>query len=236
LRLLVLRPEPDASETAARLRVLGHSVLVEPMLRVEFGPEPAGLPEPAAVLFTSRNAVRALDRWRLPDGWRNRPAFAVGSETAALARAAGFGDVRVGGRDAAALADVVAGTLPPERGTILLYPAAHDRTGDLEELLSARGFLVCLVEAYRAVAAERLGEATATALRNGEIDGVLVYSRRTAETFRDLARSAGLGRLPRIAVYALSESVAEPLRALGPAEIHVAARPDAMLALLPATG
>jgi uroporphyrinogen-III synthase len=235
LRLLVLRPEPDASETAARLRALGHSVLAEPMLRVEFGPEPAGLPEPAAVLFTSRNAVRALDRWRLPDGWRNRPAFAVGSETAALARAAGFGDVRVGGRDAAALADLVAGTLPPGQGTIL-YPAARDRAGDLEELLSARGFSVCLVEAYRAVAAEHLGETTATALRNGDIDGVLVYSRRTAETFCDLARSAGIGRLTGIAVYAISQSVAEPLSGLGPAEIHVAARPDAMLALLPATG
>jgi len=230
----VLRPEPDASETAARLRALGHSVLVEPMLTVEFGPEPAGLPEPATVLFTSRNAVRALGRWRQAADWRDRPVFAVGKETAALARASGFRDVRVGGRDAVALADLVAGELSPARGTIL-YPAARDRTGDLEKLLSARGFSIGLVEAYRAVAAERLGEATAAALRNGEIDGVLVYSRRTAEAFCDLARSAGLDHLPGIAVYAPSESVAEPLSALGPAEIHVAARPDAMLALLAAT-
>lgn len=232
MRLLVLRPEPDASETAARLRALGHSVLVEPMLTVEFRPEPAGLPKPAAILFTSRNAVRALGRWRQAADWRGRPAFAVGKETAALARASGFGDVRAGGRDAAALADLVAGALPPGQGTIL-YPAARERTGDLEKLLSARGFSVRLIEAYQAVAAERLGETTATALSNGEIDGVLVYSRRTAETFRDLARSAGL-RLPGIAVYALSGSVAEPLSVLGPVEIHVAPRPDAMLALLPA--
>ena len=228
----MLRPEPDASETAARLRGLGHSVLVEPMLTVEFGPEPAGLPEPAAILFTSRNAVRALGRWRQAADWRDRPAFAVGKETAALARAAGFRDVRAGGGDAAALADVVASELPLGRGTIL-YPAAGNRAGDLEAFLSTRGFSVRVIEAYRAVSTERLRETTATALRNGEIDGVLVYSRRTAETFRDLAVAAGLGRLPRIAFYAISQSVAEPLRALSPADIHVAAQPDAMLALLP---
>jgi uroporphyrinogen-III synthase len=234
LRLLVLRPEPDASETAARLRALGHSVLIAPMLNVEFRPEPAGLPEPAAILFTSRNAVRALDRWRQAAGWRHCPAFAVGEETASLARAAGFSDVRAGDRDAAALADLVAATLPPERGT-LLYPAARDRAGDLERRLTGLGLEVRAVEAYRAVAAEELGEATATALRNGAIEGVLVYSRRTAATFRDLAQKAGLDHLPHVTFYALSESVAELVVAFRPAEIRIAARADAMLALLSAT-
>ena len=69
MRLLALRPEPDASETALRLRRLGHTVRVEPMLTVEFRPEPADLPEPAAILFTSRNAVRALDRWPRTAAW-----------------------------------------------------------------------------------------------------------------------------------------------------------------------
>jgi uroporphyrinogen-III synthase len=173
LRLLVLRPEPDASETASRLRALGHKVLVEPMLTVDFRPEPADLPEPAGILFTSRNAVRAIDRWPRTAAWRDRPAFAVGPETAALARASGFAKVHVGSRDAAALAELVAEVLPPAAGT-LFYPAARDRAGDLRECLADAGFSVHLVEAYRAVAAADLGAETVAALRRGEIDGVLV--------------------------------------------------------------
>ena len=232
MRLLVLRPEPDASETAARLRAQGHDVIVEPMLTVELGPEPASLPDPSAILFTSRNAVRAVAGWSRAAPWRDRPSFAVGRETAACARAAGFSDVRAGSGDAAALADLVAAALAPGEGTIL-YPAARARAGDLEGILTARGFSVDVVEAYRAVPAARLSAATAAALRSGRIDGALVYSRRTAETFRDLASAAGLDRLPRIAFYVVSAAVAEPLRALRPAAIHVAARPDATLDLIP---
>jgi uroporphyrinogen-III synthase len=232
MRLLVLRPEPAASETAAQLEAFGHEVIVEPMLTVELGAEPACLPDPSAILFTSRNAVRAIEGWPRAAEWRDRPAFAVGKETAASARAAGFSDVRAGSGDAAALADLVAAALAPGEGTIL-YPAARDRAGDLEGILTARGFSVDVVEAYRAVPAPHLSEAALAALRSGGIDGALVYSRRTAETFRDLAGAAGLDRLPGIAFYVVSASVAEPLRALRPAAIHVAARPDAALALIP---
>jgi uroporphyrinogen-III synthase len=232
MRLLVLRPEPDASDTAARLRALGHDVIVEPMLSVELRPEPLNLPDPLAILFTSRNGVRAVEGWPRAALWRDRPSFAVGGETAACARAAGFSEVRAGGGDAAALAELVAAALAPVEGTIL-YPAARDRAGDLEGILTARGFSVHVVEAYRAIPATRLSEGAATALRSGALDGALVYSRRTAETFRDLAGAAGLDRLPGIAFYVVSAAVAEPLRALRPAAIHVAARPDATLALIP---
>jgi uroporphyrinogen-III synthase len=232
MRLLVLRPEPAASETAARLQALGHHVLVEPMLAVELGREPSVLPDPAAILFTSRNAVRAVAGWRQAAACRGLRAFAVGKETAAFARATGFADVRAGSGDASALADLVAAELSPSDGT-LLYPAARDRAGDLEGLLAARGFSVHVVEAYRAIPAERLDEATAASLADGAIDGVLVYSRRTAATFVELARAAGLEKLPEVAFYVVSAAVAEPLRALAPAAIHIAARPDDLLALIP---
>src|SRR5262249_6721763 len=209
LRLLVLRPEPDASATAARLHALGHGAVVEPMLRVALRPEPPDLPDPAAILFTSRNAVRALQHWPRASAWRDRLAFAVGPETAARARSAGFSEVRIGSRDAVALAALVETALAPGTRPIL-YPAARDRAGDLEAILSARGFGMRVVEAYVAETALRLGDETVAALRNGEIDGVLVYSRRTAETFRDLTRAAGFDRLPAIVLYALSEAVAHP--------------------------
>jgi hypothetical protein len=51
-------------------------------------------------------------------------------------------------------------------------------------------------------------------------------------------QAAGLDRLPGVTFFALSDSVAEPLRRLNPVAIRTAVRPDgeAMLALLAAAG
>ena len=61
MRLLVTRPEPEATRTAALLRSHGHDVIVAPLLRVEPVAEVAFGPGPwAALAFTSANAVRAI--------------------------------------------------------------------------------------------------------------------------------------------------------------------------------
>lgn len=234
MRLLVTRPEPEAEETAAALRALGHDVLVQPLLDIVFAAPPAGLPEPAAIVVTSRNGVRALAAWPAAAGWRAKPVHAVGAATAAAARAAGFTDVRAGGGDVATLTERVLAEFPPDGGPIL-YLAARDRAGALAGTLGARGFDVRTVEAYRAEPAPRLDAAVAAALKAGAIDGALFLSRRTAETFRDLAVAAGLqDRARQIAYFALSEAVAAPLRALSGSGVRVAPRPDAdsLLALI----
>ncbi len=61
MRILVTRPEPDASATGQRLEALGHQVTTEPMLQVEFLPiDPVAFTGAQAVIATSRNALRAL--------------------------------------------------------------------------------------------------------------------------------------------------------------------------------
>jgi uroporphyrinogen-III synthase len=88
-RVLVLRPEPGASETAARARQLGLDPVVAPLFAVQ--PVPWKTPEASqfdAVLLTSANALRHGG-----DGLkelRALPAYAVGPATAEAARDAGF--------------------------------------------------------------------------------------------------------------------------------------------------
>lgn len=232
MRLLVTRPEPDASETAERLRGLGHTVVIQPMMRIAFSPEPARLPAPAAILFTSRNAVRAVEHWSAAGAWRRLPAYAVGKATAALARDIGFTDVRVGSGDAAALTDLVRADF--DKAGAILYPAARDRSADVAGMLA--GFNVLTVEAYRGVAATRIDDAIAAAIRSATIDGVLFFSRRTAAIFADLVSAAGVAlNLRRVTFFTLSAAVAEPLARLQPAEIVIAARPDddSLVALIP---
>jgi uroporphyrinogen-III synthase len=104
VKLLILRPEPGASETAARARAIGLEPVVAPLFAI------AGVTGPPvdpalydAVLLTSANGAR-----HAPVGLTRLPCFAVGESTAEAARAAGFAEVRTGPGDGAAAAAMMA--------------------------------------------------------------------------------------------------------------------------------
>jgi uroporphyrinogen-III synthase len=226
MRLLVTRPLPDAGETAARLMARGHDVLVEPLLTIVYAPPPAaGLPDPAALIVTSRNGARALARWPQSRGWRNRPVFVTGPATARAIATLGFTDVRVGAGNAAAVAERVRADLVAAGGSIL-YPAGRDQSGTLADDLSAQGYDVRLIEAYHADAAETLNPAAREALRRRAVGGVLFYSRRTALAFAAIVAKERLApQVAGVVAFALAEQVADPLRSLA-LDVHVAAQPD----------
>jgi uroporphyrinogen-III synthase len=225
LRLLVTRPEPDAEETADRLAALGHEAILQPMLHVVFAPPPEALPEPAAIMATSRNGVRALAGWPIARAWRDRPLFVTGKGSTATAREARFADVRPRGADAASLADRLVSDIAPDAGPIL-YVAGRDRTGALAGGLSALGYAVAVVEAYRAEPVDSLDAAVAAALAGGRIDGILLFSQRTTEAFLAAIDKAGLrGALAATPCYAISPRAAEPIRGVA-RDIRIADHPD----------
>jgi uroporphyrinogen-III synthase len=234
LRILLTRPEPDASETAARLQAGGHEVVVAPLLTIAIAPPPSDPPDPKAIILTSRNGVRALATWPQAAQWRDVPVFVTGVATARTAREAGFADVRTAASDAADLADHFMAHIDKDMRPIL-YPAARDRSGALTEGLRANGYDVRTIEAYGAEMAKTLGAAGMDAVRRQAIEGVLLYSNRTAEAFRTIVDRYDLTEHLRMTVlYALSNRVAEPLRGL-PGWLRVAPHPDeeSLLAMLP---
>ena len=106
-RILVLRPVPGASATVKRAKALGLDAIATPLFTVV--PLAWDAPDPEAhdaLMLTSANALRhagpTLARYH------PLPVYAVGTATAAAARAAGFGNVHVGDTDAAALLDRMA--------------------------------------------------------------------------------------------------------------------------------
>jgi uroporphyrinogen-III synthase len=233
LRLLVTRPEPDAERTAAALRARGHDVLVMPMLSVEridadFGPGPW-----VAVLMTSANAVRAIAGHRQFWALSALPTLVVGERTRAAAEAAGFADVVSANGDAEALARLAVARFSP--GPIpMLYLAGEQRTADLEGALRSHSFNVRTVAVYRTVAATEFSQAIKHALASGEIDGVLHFSRRSAEAFLAAAGAAGaLGNALTTRHYCLSAQVASAL-AKEADGVEIAAHPSeaALLALV----
>ncbi|MET1111515.1 MAG: uroporphyrinogen-III synthase [Allosphingosinicella sp.] len=182
MRLLILRPEPGASETAGRARAMGLEPVVAPLFAIT---GVAGPPVEAmrydAVLLTSANGAR-----HAPAGLTALPCFAVGESTAAAARAAGFAEIRTGPSDGAAAAAMMAGA-GIERA---LHPCGRDH---LE--VEAPGVEIerRIVYAAEPVAHE-LFEGPAVAM---------LHSARAAARFAELAGDKGA-----IAVAAISEAAA----------------------------
>lgn len=233
MRILVTRPEPDATRTADRLRALGHEPVISPLLVIASNAPPAGLPDPAALVLTSRNAVKALSLWSQASHWCDRPLFVTGRGTSEAACSAGFTDLRSADGDAKDLASLVMSGVGPDVGPIL-YPAARDRSDTFVAQLRAAGYDIHVVEAYRADVVPAFDAGVREALRSGRIDVVLLYSRRTAEAYRRAIERAGLeSAVRRIRICALSHRVAEPLAGLID-KVDVASHPDegALLALL----
>lgn len=228
MRVLVLRPEAQARASAARLAVAGHDPFVAPVLSINATGMPAPAGEFAAVLVTSANAAPALFSLERAS---DIPVFAVGRRTAAMLDTMGCGPT-VSAPDAACLARLVAEQLAPGR---LLLIAGRDRKGEPEASLGRLGFNVVVWEAYHAIAAPNLPETARHSLAGGDLDAVLHYSRRSAETALALVTAAGLHAdfaMPRH--LCLSDDVAEGLSGLSGATVKVADRPDedALLALL----
>src|SRR5882724_9060296 len=186
MRLLVTRPEPDAARSADALRARGHQVLVAPLLQTQSIAADFGGPF-AAVLMTSANAARALTAHPRAAELTALPVLTVGARSAEVARAGGFSDVTSA---EGALADLVRLAAQRFSEARLLYLAGEDRAGDLAGGLSAHGIAVETAVIYRAVACETLPGEIVNAI--DRLDGVLHYSRRSAETLLRLAQRAGL--------------------------------------------
>ncbi len=93
--------------------------------------------------------------------------------------------------------------------------------------LRLRGQSVTTVVVYRAIKADKFPPAAAAALAAGQIEGVLHFSRRSAEAYIDCARAGGiLAQALAVTHFCLSAPIAEPLTAEGAKRIRIAARPE----------
>src|SRR5471032_2430195 len=232
MRIAVTRPHDDSERTAAALRAQGHEVLVAPLLQVE--PVVAAIRESwGAVIVTSANAAGAIAAHPARAALIKLPVFAVGRRSADACRQVGFTDVVTAGGDVRDLIRLIVARRADAAGP-LLYLAGEDRAADLIGELTARGIAAEMAVVYRAASAPFPADLT-TALKAGEIDAVLHFSRRSADNYLAGTAQAGVAK-QALAVrhLCLSAQIAEPLAAAGAAHIAIAARPDeaALIALV----
>lgn len=245
MAVLVTRPFPDNERTADALRARGFAVMLAPMLRFEPVALPADLGcDFGAVIVTSGNALRAVvpqlqatpqeGSQRGGSGLLQLPLFAVGEQSAAAAREAGFTKVISAGGDAADLRDLIVASAKTgdknrvfKKSAMLLYLAGSDISRDLASELSGRGFHVLTQTVYRMAPVAALPREACDAFAVQGIEAVLHFSRRSATAFVAAARAEGV-EISALAVpqCCMSASIAEVLREAGAARVMVANHPD----------
>lgn len=232
MRVLVTRPSEDAKNTAGRLAQMGHAPLISPLLEIKFreGSE-LSFEGVQAIVATSANGIRALVRRA---SRRDLSVFAVGAQTAATARGAGFTDVKNADGNSIGLADAIAKWAKPENG-ILFHAAGNETAGKLSERLREHGFQFRRDVLYDIEPVQSLSHDVVEAIRDGELDAVLLYSPRSAENFSRCVQQADLTEMCRALIaICISEAAAKKIEAMPLREIRVAARPseDAMFEAL----
>jgi uroporphyrinogen-III synthase len=205
--VVVLRPEPGNTRTAAALRALGLEVRQVPLfgvLPVDWTPpDPAGFD---GLLLTSTNAVRHGGAGL--DPFKRLPVVAVGAATAAAASEAGFAVAVTGAEDARA---VVAEAR--DRGFARLLHLAGRERAPTEDGVEA-------VTVYASDAAS----VAADVARSFEDAVVLVHSARAAARLAELVDGAGADR-SRIVLVAISLAVGDAA-GTGWADLAIAPQPS----------
>lgn len=228
MRLLVTRPASDAAKLAKRLRGLGHSVHISPLIQIHYlqNIEWPDKP-PMAFAITSANGVRALIKLekQFQLKYHKRPqnilVFAVGPTTAKAARTGGWREVVTSEGSVPALIKTISNHYSAEgiprsgaskvnaAGETLWHISGDITAGDLVGGLQECGLPARRISLYEAVAAKTIPQRIMQRLSS--YDGVLLYSKRSARIFTNLTKSQSIKPI----AYCLSQPIADEVRAVG---------------------
>ena len=192
MRVLITRPEREATTLATALSQRGHVPVIAPLFRLEILHPPAdfaaSLAACQAVLLSSANGARALAE---ASEQRGRPILAVGDTTATTAEGLGFTAVTSAAGDGAALVELARRRLDPRAGP-LVHVSGVDLALDLGEALGRDGFEVRRFALYDARAEGTLPDSARAALQARALDAATFFSPRAAQQFAKLVGEAGL--------------------------------------------
>ena len=232
MRVLITRPEREATALAAALSERGHLAVIAPLFHLQILHPPsdfeARVSACQAILLTSANGARALAE---ATHQRSRLLFAVGDTTAATAEGLGFTAVTSASGDGAALAALVRQQLDAKAAP-LLHVSGTEVGFDLGEALGKDGFEVQRVALYEAREADALPASAAAALQARALDVATFFSPRASALFAELVRTAGLvDSLSDVSAVAISPAALAPLADL-PFKASVAAQRPTRQAVL----
>lgn len=201
---------------------MGIKTLIEPCIRIELVKLNKRLRvKKSIVIVTSLNGARAF-AGNCDD--KSSRIITVGAQAAEFLKEDGFSRVMHSAQNAKELLDYIKSHFAPGADKFLYIRSRHT-AADLKSSLN--GYLIRDLFLYESVAAAAFSSNLAGLVADGKINGILLYSARTARIFVELAEKAGIAKfLDKMVIFCLSPSIAEVCRTIPHKEILAAASPD----------
>ena len=212
--VLLTRPKNASESLAHELERNGYESIIEPLLVIE----PLTTPRPdisgcGTVMITSSNA---LETGQELAALFDLPCFCVGPRTAEKARSTGFRNVRSSSSDGTELARLIETTLKnnfPNEKPQILHISGLDIDSKAQDELTRLGHRVIVWPVYAARPVLKLTERMASLFKQQQLDAVLVFSVRTAETLKALLGQNGLNPCCEgLIAIGLSEAIVDALK------------------------
>ena len=213
--ILLTRPLADATQSAERFVSRGLNTLIDSLL--SFEPDLTAIRDFLPLLhssqlciLTSKNTVRALGHPLPP----SLSVLAVGSETAALASQLLHANITATHESQHALCSYIKQTYKLPNDIRIAYPHGTYFTTSLLNELTNDGYQLVDKSVYNMIQARHFKESTIHALTNQSIQGVCLYSSRSADIFMQLINQHHLAdTLQSIYALCLSPAIANLLPA-----------------------
>ena len=201
---LIIRPQPDADRDVDWLNRYGVPSIASPVmigapvLSTSLAHDLGNPEDFTGIIFTSRHAVDAVAKAANASAWIPKPAFVVGSATAAAAKQAGFQNIIIGSGGGAGLVEpirqAVANTdhVNPQKAN-LLWPSAREISFDMTAALHRHNVAVQRLSAYQMTANANFTPPVRAALSKNCISAVIAMSPRSIQILRANMGAAGLG-------------------------------------------
>ena len=214
MNIIITRPLIDSEDLMGKLLSLGHKIIHVPTLKISKAElDPIDSEKYNVFIFTSANAIRSLKLLK-PD--INKLCFCVGAITEKIVRQQGYNNTISAGGTINALKNIIVNSSEIDKKKILAYICGDNITSDLDLELQKEGFQIDKIINYTSEKIKELNEDTNNLINDHPPDIIFVYSKRSAESFIDLAKKYSLnGLMTGSKVMCISEKVINVFKEAG---------------------
>ena len=214
MNILITRPLIDIEDLMGKLFSLGHNIIHVPTLKISSaGLNPINPEKYNAFIFTSANAIRNL---KLSKADSKKLCFCVGSITEKIVRQQGFVNTISAGGTVNALKNIIINSENLDKKKILAYVCGDNISSNLDQELLEEGFRIEKIINYTSKKIDVLNEDTNKLIKSHPPDIILIYSKRSAESFIELMKKYSLnGLMTGSRVMCISEKVLSVFKKAG---------------------
>ena len=214
MNILITRPLIESEDLMGKLFTLGHKIIHVPTLKISSADlNPINPEKYNAFIFTSANAIRNL---QLSKTDNKKLCFCVGAITEKIVRQKGYNNTISAGGTVNALKNIIINSDKLDRKKILAYICGDNITSNLDQELLKEGFQVEKIINYNSKKIDELNEDTNKLIKRHPPDIILIYSKRSAESFIDLTKKYSLnGLMTGSRVMCISEKVLNVFKEAG---------------------